>query len=98
MGPDPTMFPDAMDRDGLARVSGPYTAQRSLFRGVFDNMLYCTCERRSECDLKKDQFVAHSTHLSGDQLVGKVEDCTLNSCLPAEFETHSAFAFLRKWR
>ena len=98
MGPDPNTFPDSMDRQRLARVSGPYTAQRGLFRGVFDHMLYCTCKRRCECDFKKDHFHAHSIHLSGDQLVGKVEDCTLNSCLPAEFETHSAFAFLRKWR
>ena len=92
----PNKFPDAMDREGLARVSGPYTAQRGLFRGTFDNMLYYTCGRRSECDFKKDRFHTHSILLSGDQLIGTVEECTLNFCFPAELETHSAFAFLRK--
>ena len=68
----PNKFPDAMDREGLAWVSGPYTVQCSLFRRVFDNMLYFACERRSECDFKKDRFHTHSTHLSGDQLTGTV--------------------------
>ena len=82
-----------MDREGLARVSGPYTAQRGLFRRAFDNMLYFIWVRRSECNLEKDNFHAHSAHLSGDQLIGTVEDCTLNFCFPAELQTHSALPF-----
>jgi len=58
----PDLFPDVMDCEGLARVSGPDAVQRVLFTGTFDNMLYFTCACRGECDFKKELFNAHSTH------------------------------------